>query len=264
MQFISFNNLTENDKAAAIEKLITHSTPSSDFFFMMVLSVLMATFGILVDSIAVVIGSMLIAPLLSPVLSLSLGIIISDGKLIGRSFKTILKSMGYGVFVAMFATLLFGVGKISTQLTALTEPSFLYIGVAIVAGFAATFALVKPKLNEVLPGVAIAIALIPPLAMVGVGIAKWDWTLITNSFLLFALNVIGIVFASMITFSLMNFYVKRRVAQETIKEEEEKLEEEKELAEYGEKQTEEHHEEKLPMEAEKDDSDKLYGKTIDI
>jgi len=264
MQFISFSNLTENDKAVAIEKLITHSTPSSDFFFMMILSVLMATFGILVDSIAVVIGSMLIAPLLSPVLSLSLGIIISDGKLISRSFKTILKSMGYGVFVAMLATLLFGVGKVSAELIALTEPSFLYIGIAIVAGFAATFALVKPKLNEVLPGVAIAIALIPPLAMVGVGIAKWDWALITNSFLLFALNVIGIVFASMITFSLMNFYVKRRVARETIKEEEEKLEEEKELAEYGEKQTENNDDKKIPMEAQQDDSDKLYGKTIDI
>jgi len=168
------------------------------------------------------------------------------------------------VFVAMLATLLFGVGKVSAELIALTEPSFLYIGIAIVAGFAATFALVKPKLNEVLPGVAIAIALIPPLAMVGVGIAKWDWALITNSFLLFALNVIGIVFASMITFSLMNFYVKRRVARETIKEEEEKLEEEKELAEYGEKQTENNDDKKIPMEAQQDDSDKLYGKTIDI
>lgn len=266
MQFISFNNLTENDKAKAIEKLITQSTPSSDFFFMMILSVLMATFGILVDSIVVVIGSMLIAPLLSPVLSLSLGIIISDNKLISRSFKTILKSVGWGIFVSTLATVLFGVGKISGNLITLTEPSFLYIGIAIIAGFAATFALVKPKLNEVLPGVAIAIALIPPLAMVGVGIAKWEWTLVTNSFLLFTLNVIGIVFASMITFSLMNFYVKRRVARETIEDEEEKLEKEKNLVEHGEEQTKKEDGQRVPPEIQLDnsDSDKLEGKTINI
>jgi len=223
MALISFNNLSETDKTQAIENLVSQSTPSQDFFFMTVLSILMATFGILINSIAVLIGSMLIAPLLSPVLSLSLGIIISDAKLISRSVATISKSMGLGIGAAFIATLLFSGGEVPAGTLSSLEPSFLYMGVAIVAGFAATFALVKPKLNATLPGVAIAVALIPPLALIGVGVAQWSWIVITNAFLLFSLNIIGIVFASMITFSLMNFYVKRRVARETIKEEDEKL-----------------------------------------
>ncbi|MBU4480176.1 hypothetical protein KKG48_01895 [Patescibacteria group bacterium] len=81
MKLVLFNNLTEENKVTAIENLITHSTPNQDYFFMIFLSILTAVFGILLGSITVVIGSMLIAPLLSPILSLSLGIIISDPNL---------------------------------------------------------------------------------------------------------------------------------------------------------------------------------------
>ncbi|MCR4330701.1 MAG: TIGR00341 family protein [Patescibacteria group bacterium] len=224
MVLVSFNNLSEADKTRAIENLVSQSTPNQDFFFMTFLAVLMATFGILIDNIAVLIGSMLIAPLLSPILSLSLGIIISDGKLISRSFSTILKSMGWSIVGALTVTILFSGGNVPESALSSLQPSFLYMGVAILSGFAATFTLVKPKLNERLTGVAIAVALLPPLALIGVGIAQWSWVIITNAFLLFLLNIIGIVFASMITFSLMNFYVKRRVASESIREEDKKME----------------------------------------
>ncbi|MFC1623499.1 DUF389 domain-containing protein [Patescibacteria group bacterium] len=197
---------------------------------MMALSVLTAVFGILLESTAVIIGSMLIAPLLSPILSLSLGITIADSSLISRSFTTILKSVGLGAGVAAVAGLVFGGGKIPSELIISPEPSLLYAGVAIVAGFAASFALVKPKLNETLPGVAIAVALIPPVALIGIGIAKWSWTMITDSLLLFGLNAAGIIFAGMITFSLMNFYTKKKVVEKIVVKEEKKLEkEEKEV-----------------------------------
>jgi len=230
MALVSFNNLSEVDKTRAIEKLISQSTPSQDFFFMMALSVLMATFGILIDSIPVIIGSMLIAPLLSPILSLSLGIIMSDGALMARSVRTIVRSMILAVVAAAVATLLFGNGEVASDILAALEPSFIYMAIAIIAGFAASFALVKPKLNETLPGVAIAVALIPPLALIGVGAAKWSWEMMTGAFVIFLLNAIGIIFASMITFSLMHFYVKRRIARVVVREEEEKLRKEKEMA----------------------------------
>ena len=226
MSLVSFNNLSEADKAKAVETLVSQSTPNQDFFFMTFLAVLMATFGILIDNITVMIGSMLIAPLLSPILSFSLGIIISDGKLISRSAGTILKSMVWSIMGAFTITILFSGGQVPEGVLSSLQPSFLYLGVAIVSGFAATFTLVKPKLNERLTGVAIAVALLPPLALIGVGIAQWSWAVITNAFLLFLLNIIGIVFASMITFSLMNFYVERRVARESIREEDQKMKEE--------------------------------------
>ena len=233
--FAHLNNLSETDKSKAVEKLITDSTPDFDFFFLMTLSMLMATFGLLIDSAAVVIGSMLIAPLLSPILSFSLGIVMSDGKLISRSFYTIVKAFIIGVIAAILVTLLFSSSDISTPSEVLSriEPTLAYFFVAVIAGFAVSYSLVRPDLNATLPGIAVAVALIPPLAVVGFGIAKFDWSIIGGSFTLFLINVMGIIFASSLSFSLMNLYVKRKVAEKTIKKEEKRLEEEKESTEDG-------------------------------
>jgi len=233
MKLFIFNKVEEEDKAKSVEKLITQSTPSQDFFFMMALSVLTAVFGILLNSVAIVIGSMLIAPLLSPILSLSLGITMADSKLISRSSRTIIKSLIIGVGVSAVATLIFGTGKIPEVLVVSPKPSLLYVAVAIIAGFAATFALVKPKMNETLPGVAISVALIPPVALIGIGLAELSWVMMTDALILFGLNIVGIIFAGMVTFSLMNFYTKKKVVENIVIEEDKKLEEEepKELKE---------------------------------
>lgn len=220
-----FNNLSEDDKALAITKMIEQSRPSKDFFLMISLSVLMAAFGLIMDNTSVLIGSMLVAPLLSPVLSLSLGFVISDTQLVQRSLITIGKSIIVAILAAAAATLLFGNGTDMTN--SYMEPSLLHIAVAIVAGLAASFAIVKPQLNEMLPGVAIAVALIPPIAMAGVGLAKGSWSVMTSGFIIFLLNVIGIVFAAMVTFSLMNFYVRRGVAKRAIEKEQKEMAEEK-------------------------------------
>jgi uncharacterized hydrophobic protein (TIGR00271 family) len=184
----------------------------------------MASFGIIMNNTSVLIGSMLVAPLLSPVLSLSLGFVISDIKLIQRSISTIAKSIVVAIITATIATLLFGNGYDLS--VSYMEPSLLHITVAIVAGLAASFAIAKPQLNEMLPGVAIAVALIPPIALTGVGLAKGSWLVMTNGLIIFLLNVVGIVFAAMITFSLMNFYIRRGVAVRAIEKEKQEMEEE--------------------------------------
>lgn len=227
-----FTNFTERDKTNAIERLISGGTPSQDFFLMVSLSILTATFGLLLNSGAIIIGSMLIAPILYPVLSLSLGIIMADFHLISRSFWTLSKSVMIGAFFAAAATLLFSsqFSLLTEEITSRAEPSLVSVMIAIVAGFAASFALVKPQLNETLPGIAISVAMIPPIAVIGIGVAKLDWNLVSGSFLLFVVNTIGVIFASMITFSLMNFYSQRREAEATIKKEERKLEFDKKKA----------------------------------
>jgi uncharacterized hydrophobic protein (TIGR00271 family) len=227
MALVLFNNLTEKDKSNAIENLIAESTPRQDFFLMVILSVLMATFGLLIGNTAVVIGSMLIAPILYPILSLSLGIVIADFKLISRSFYTLLKSVIFGVAAAALTALFFSPGYEIT----LTSPSLIYVMIAIIAGLAASFALIKPQLSETLPGVAISVTLIPPLAATGIGVAKFDWNIISDSFVLFLVNAIGIIFASMIVFSLMHLYIRRAEARKAIKKEENAVKREKENAE---------------------------------
>ncbi len=176
---------------------------------------------------------MLIAPMLYPLLSLSLGIIMSDFKLISRSFYTVVKSLIFAGLAAAFATWLFSsqLPELPPLIDSMTQPTLPYVVIAIVAGLAGSFALVKPQLNETLPGIAISVALIPPMATVGIGVARFDWAIISGSLLLFMVNAIGVVFASMITFSLMNFYVKRDKAQETIKKEDQKVKRDHEKAE---------------------------------
>ncbi len=223
-----FNNLKERDKSESIKDLIADSSPRQDFFLMVILSILMATFGLLVNDVAVIIGSMLVAPILSPVLSLSLGIVIADYRLISRSFYTILKSIVFGISAAAIVTWLFNSNYHETaSIVARTEPSLVYAAIAFIAGLAASFARIKPQLSDTLPGVAISVALIPPVAVTGIGVARFNWHIISNSFLLFLLNTMGIVFASMIVFSLMNLYIKKKVIDRAIKREEKALEAER-------------------------------------
>jgi uncharacterized hydrophobic protein (TIGR00271 family) len=233
MALVLFNNLTSKDKNDAVERLISAGSPRQDYFLMIVLSVLTATFGLHLNNPAIIIGSMLIAPMLYPLLSLSLGITMSDYKLISRSTFTLAKSMAFGIGSAIVATWLFSsqFEVITPEILSRAEPSLTIVMVAIIAGLAGSFALVKPQLNETLPGIAISVALIPPLAVIGIGIAQFNWSLVHGSLLLFIVNTIGVIFASMITFSLMNFYVKREKAQEVIKKEDKKIEREIKRAE---------------------------------
>jgi len=220
-----FRNITEAEKNESIEAIVQHASPRQDFFLMLVLSVAMAVFGILLNSTIILIGSMLIAPLLFPLLSLSLGVITSDTTLMGRSIYTIGKSVVLSLVVGFFIALLFN-GAAESVFSVATEPSLMYAIVAAIAGFAAAFAVTKPHLNETLPGVAVAVALVPPLAMASIGVAHFNWELFSNSLMLFLVNIIGIMFSAMIVFSLMRFAVKKKVTQEAVKEEEKIVEKE--------------------------------------
>ncbi|MBU2103952.1 DUF389 domain-containing protein [Patescibacteria group bacterium] len=226
-----FNNLKEQEKNTAIQGIIQHATPRQDFFMMLVLSVSMASFGILLQSTVILVGSMLIAPLLYPLLSLALGVIVADDKLLGRSFYTLLKSVLLALGASFAIGFLFsdhsGVALLPPGVISNDYSALMYAIVAAIAGFAAAFAMTKPHLNETLPGVAISVALVPPLASAGVALSVFEWGVFSNALMLFVVNVIGILFSAMIVFALLRFSVKKAVAVEVVKEEEKVIEEEK-------------------------------------
>jgi len=231
-------NVTEEEKSEAITNLFEHSVPSKDFFLMVILSVLMATFGLLINSSAVVVGSMLIAPILYSILGLAMGIIMSDFTLISKSLFTFLKASLIGIIVSASVTLLLSsqANSHTAEILARTEPSLISFLIGAVAGFAAAFAIVKQKLNVMLPGVAISVALIPPLAVVGIGLARFDLNILVNSLLLFIINAVGVVFTAIIVFSLMNFYGKRKEAEHVVEKEEKKIEKEEKKIEKEDKE----------------------------
>ncbi len=227
-----FQAIGEEEKTHAVRELIKQSTPDFDYFFMLVLSVLMATFGLLAGSESIVIGAMLLAPLLAPIMGLALGTSMSHHPLILRSLSTIGYSIAFAVGAALIGSFLFAFGGIGSGVNDVilsrTHPSLLYFSVAVISGLAVAYTTVRPNLSSTLPGVAVAVALIPPLAVFGIGIAMFNPQIIAGSFIMFAINVIGMVFAGMVTYSLMDVHHKRFIAEKTIQKEEERVEKEEE------------------------------------
>lgn len=230
--YLLFSDINEKDKEEAIDSLIKDSAPKASFFFLVVMSVLMASFGLLLNNSSVIIGSMLLAPILSPILSMALGITLGDNKLIKQSGYTVLKSLLYSVGLSAITTwLLWGVvggnelrTLLNPEILSRIEPNIVYLFIAIVAGLATAYARVKPELNDTLPGTAIAVALVPPIATIGIGVAFWNMTIISGALSLFILNAIGIILAAMVMFSMMNIYSKKKIVTKSLKE----LEKEKE------------------------------------
>jgi len=212
----------ETDKVKAIEELIDNSSPRNDFFLMISLSIIMATLGIIIDNIIIIIGSMLIAPLLYPILSMSLGIVILDFKCILRSLLTILKSIALAISLSLIVTFIF-----FNQCQDLNILKFInsqiyleYFIIAFVSGLAASIALLRPNVNESIPGVAISVALIPPLSILGIGLAKLNPLIIRPALIIFLINVSGITLASIIVFLSMHlFRHKKKVIKAVAKDE---------------------------------------------
>jgi len=229
MRLNLFDNITGEEKEETIAFLIERSTASQIFFVMIVLSAAMATFGLLLDDSAVIIGSMLIAPLLYPVLSCSMGIEMSELDMVKASLRVLLQAVALAVLASTLITLFFFLpgSELTEEVISRTRPILNHSVIAFIAGLASSFALVKPKLNESLPGIAISVALIPPLSVIGIGVARLDWFIISRATVLFLINFMGVVFGNLIVFSLMDFYIKKGVAEETLKAKEEVKEETK-------------------------------------
>ncbi len=228
---VLLSNIAEPDKTKAVKELIDDSTPRPSFFFLVILSVLMATCGLLVNNASVIIASMLIAPILSPILSLALGIVAADGTLISRSAITLVKSIIWAIILSALTT--WGlwhftpmdiVPELTPEIMERTKPSIVYFLIAVISGTATAFARVKPNLSEALPGTAIAVALVPPLAVVGIGVATWNGAVTANAFSMFLLNLVGILLSAITMFSLMNIYTKKTIIARTVKKVDAELE----------------------------------------
>ena len=187
---VHIRSASEEDKSNAVEHLIKSSTLSTDFFVLVALSSAMATLGLLEGSPAIVIGSMLIAPVLYPILTLALSVSLADRTLIMRSGNALVRSMGLALLVSTLTALLFGIGIEPTpEVLARTAPSLLSVLVAVISGFAVAYAVARPNLSATLPGVAVAVSLIPPLGVVGIGISLLSWPIVSGALVMFLVNV---------------------------------------------------------------------------
>lgn len=223
--------ISQTDRNNFSARIIDSSAPRTDFYFLVVLSTMIVSLGLLADNIVLVIGGMLVTPLLSPILALSLGVVINNIKVMMRSVKIFLSAFAMA-FVTAFIIGLFSYTKISDIiLVQAIKPSLFVFFVAVVAGLAAAYTWVKPELNETLPGISITVTLIPPLTAVGLAVADGNWIIFGDVLKTLLLNIFGIIVASVLVFALMDFYRAKEKVIEEIKEEEKVIEKDKEKKE---------------------------------
>ncbi len=185
--------------------------PDFDYFVLVVLSSMIATLGLLTNSGAVIIGAMLVAPLMSPIIGLGLGSLIGDEPLLKNSGSAILRGALIAVGISIFLTWVNAslpfttLHDLPSEVLARTRPTPIDLLIALAGGLAAAFALAMPSISAALPGVAIATALMPPLGTVGIGIAMGRWDVAGGALLLFVTNAVTIAFASMFVFWVLGF-----------------------------------------------------------
>jgi uncharacterized hydrophobic protein (TIGR00271 family) len=203
--------LTKERRKEVLEQLSDASSPSFDFFLMIVLSAAIATFGLITDSAAVIIGAMLVAPLMSPILGLSLASVAGEQRMFRRALIALLEGVILAVLfsaaLSWFAqTLPFDVLQVlPNELLARTHPTPFDLGIALAGGAAAAYALAQPRLSAALPGVAIATAIMPPLCTVGIGLSLRNSDVFFGASLLFITNLVTISFAGILLFIIMGF-----------------------------------------------------------
>jgi uncharacterized hydrophobic protein (TIGR00271 family) len=194
-------------------QLRNNSHPDFSFFLLVLLSAGIATLGLLTNSPAVIIGAMLVAPLMSPIIGLGLASLTGDGRLLKDATSALLRGAILAILFAMLLTWVdinlpffyFQADNLPAEVLARIRPSPLDLAIALMGGLAAAFALAMPNISAALPGVAIATALMPPLCTVGIGLATRMWHVAGGAFLLFLTNAITIAFASSLVFFALGF-----------------------------------------------------------
>ena len=177
----------------------------STFLAMMLLSTLIATFGLFSNSSPVIIGAMILAPIISPIVAFSMGMVRYDVNLLKTGFWTILVGTVSSLLFSALAALLIPLKTVTPEIYARLSPNLLDMGIAVASGVAAAYAHSKEEIAKSLAGVAIAVALVPPLAVAGIGIGWWNWEVFSGAFLLYLTNLSGIIMFAGITFLIFGF-----------------------------------------------------------
>lgn len=187
-----------------------NSKISSVYVVMMILSTLIATFGLFGDSSPVIIGAMILAPIISPIVSFAMGMVRYDKNMLNQGLITILIGTGVCLLFSAGVSLIIPIKIITSEIDARLSPTLLDMGIAVASGIAAAYAHAKEGIAKSLAGVAIAVALVPPLAVAGIGIGWWDWAVFSGAFLLYLTNLAGIIMFAGITFLFLGFAPFRR------------------------------------------------------
>jgi uncharacterized hydrophobic protein (TIGR00271 family) len=198
-----FSKVSQARARIVVEEISIGSEPHRRFYLLLIASAMIACFGLAANSAAVIIGAMLVSPLMTPIFGIALGMLQGDMKLFG---KATLAEVG-GAILAIGSAYVAGLipwtaGVATAEMLARTQPNLIDLLVAVFAGFAGAYALVDERISPALPGVAIATAIVPPLATCGLCLSMGAWSGAGEALLLFLANLVSILTVALLTFSL--------------------------------------------------------------
>ncbi len=222
------NNNTENNNGSFINKFIkfftdifniregTDRVKTIEFIqkdiefkgrgiWILIASIFIASLGLNINSTAVVIGAMLISPLMGPILGMGLAVGTNDWITLKKSLKYFLISIIVGVLTSAVYFMISPLKEASSELLARTQPTLLDVFIGIFGGMAGIIALSGDEKSNVIPGVAIATALMPPLCTAGYGLATWQLHFFTGALYLFFINSVFISLTTLIAVKYLRF-----------------------------------------------------------
>ncbi|GAB5450317.1 MAG: hypothetical protein Hals2KO_06450 [Halioglobus sp.] len=200
-----FNHATEEEYRELFVALRDNAAATSSYKVLMVLSVMLALGGMYANSAPVIIGAMILAPLMSPIISFSMGLARSDVQLMNASGRTMLTGVAWGLSCAVLIAWAMPLEIPTMEMKARMHPTLLDLMVAVLSGIAGAYANAKEEIAKSLAGVAIAVALVPPLSVAGIGLGWGDWQMAGGAALLLITNLVGIAIAASATFLVLGF-----------------------------------------------------------
>ena len=200
-----FSHATENEYRELFVALRASASATSSYQVLMVLSVMLALAGLYANSAPVIIGAMILAPLMSPVVSLAMGLARTEAALIRTSVRTLAIGVGWGLGCAILLAWAMPLDLPTEEMRSRMSPTLLDLLVAVISGIAGAYASAKEEIAKSLAGVAIAVALVPPLAVGGIGLGWGEWQMAGGALLLLVTNLVGIALAASATFLVMGF-----------------------------------------------------------
>ena len=211
-----FNEYLDLNRSKEDEQLTVDAIRSGVEFkgtnlWVLIFATFIASLGLNVNSTAVIIGAMLISPLMGPIMGVGLSIGLNDFELMKRSLKSYLVATLFSVTTATIYFAFTPLDEVQSELLARTSPTIYDVFIALVGGLAGIVALATKEKGNVIPGVAIATALMPPLCTAGFGIATGNLLYFLGAFYLYFINSVFISLATYIGVRVMHFQRKQFV-----------------------------------------------------
>lgn len=186
--------------------------------WVLIFAIFIASLGLNVNSTAVIIGAMLISPLMGPIIGMGLAVGINDLELLKRSAKNYGVATLISVLTATIYFLISPLSEVQSELLARTSPTLYDVLIAFCGGAAGIIALCTGGKGNIIPGVAIATALMPPLCTAGFGLATGHWLYFLGAFYLFFINTVFIALATYVGVRLFHFQQKKSLSSEKDKQ----------------------------------------------